>query len=253
VSTDQDNEMWQRIEDAFTPNVAELRRAEKDLSRVRPQSFKITKTNAIDAEKGQSTQLGKRRNARLFALAAMMFVLVGGIAWIGRDIITAQHFNDLTDPDKAVFALAAPTTPKIWELSMTYATGRIRTGLRGIQHLANSHHESALVREAATKAWRRILEGRAHSAGDGSHDIGKMCVTAIHKDTPVTDKLTMINNMEHMTGMLVQAVRTAQPLVPRTCELMKWKIDHWLIDAATRSPTWTDAETVPAPGQKPGS
>lgn len=229
--------MWQRIEDAFTPNVDELRRAEKDLSRVQVAE---RYDDAITAKSCVSASPSKNRLARRVTLAATAGLLLSGVAWIGRDIITAKHFNELTEPDKVVILLANPQTDESWESSMGYALGRVKAGLCGLQLLASSTTETAPVRDAAKAAWERLRTRTAQtdSNQDGNQDISHLYVLATDKDTSIADKLFMVDNIEHLTDKLMEALLTAHPLVPQTCERSKWKVKHWLDDAFARTPTW---------------
>lgn len=234
MSTDQDNDMWQRIEDAFTPNVDELQRAEKDLSRIQV----VDRPGSLTAQPRSAAGRAKNRLARRLTLAATLGLLLSGVAWIGRDIITNKHFNELTEPDQVVMLLAAPQTQQSWEASIGYALGRVKMGLCGLQFLANSTTETATVRIAAKAAWERLRTGTAQTRGDGNEDISYLYVTAIDKDTPIADKLLMVDNLERLTDKLLEALLTAHPLVPQTCEISKWKVGHWLDDAFTRTPMW---------------
>lgn len=252
MSTNQDNDMWQRIEDAFTPDVDELRRADKDLSRLQVAN----EPESLTAQSGSSAGRPKHRLARRVTLAATLGLLLGGIAWIGPDIITTKHFNELTEPDKVVMMLANPETDQSWQASIGYALGRVKAGLCGLQFLANSTTETATVRKAAKAAWERLQTRTARTGGDGNEDISYLYVTAIDKDTSRADKLLMVDNLERLTDKLIEALLTAHPLVPETCAISKWKVEHWLDDAFTRTPTWpgdlklTD-DQPPSGGQAP--
>ncbi|MGK0153348.1 MAG: hypothetical protein ACI9SE_000292 [Neolewinella sp.] len=237
--------MWQRIEDAFTPNVDELRRAEKDLSRVQvagrdndasgdKHQRQATRTGATIASRPTASK--RPTLIRLAAGVAILLLLVAGIGWIGKSTVYTKTYDQLTTANLAINALASPDTERSWTSSMLFATKRIKTGLYALHALAISEEDSPEVVAAAQQAWDKLREDTSAATGDGSFNTTDMLVTALDADTPAAEKLRIIDNIEGLLHRLIRAARTANPSKPETKAIAVWKIKHWLLAPTKKAP-----------------
>ena len=256
MNTGKDDEMWQRIEDAFTPNVAEMRRSEKDISRMRVvedsgvehsrvaggrvAGGRVEGDNA--AASHRATTAAKPARMRRATLTATILLLAVGLGWIGKSIVYYQTYDRLTTLDLAVASLAEPDTERSWVSSMFFATKRIQVGLYALQAMAKSESGTSVVVTAAQEAWDRLRAGNPEAVGDGSFDIELMLDAALSQETPAAEKLRTINNLEGLLSRLIPAARNAHPARLDTKAMATWNILHWLDDASQKPPAYVGDE-----------
>lgn len=235
MSADKDNDLWDGIEDAFSPDVDEMRQAEKDLAKVQPEPAMAAPQGAVIAPRPAT-----RRN--LIALAATVLLLVGAIAWIGDDVVNQKLFDEMVTADQAVLGLQHPADQDSWVYAMGFATKRIRSGLRTLARVIADDSQDPTVTAAAQDALQRLRSGDALRLGDGSYDTKAMHDTMMSPEASVEAKLQAIENLEALTDRLVSAVRSANPSIPGKKELTVWRIKHWLVDPMARPPKMPQAD-----------
>lgn len=229
MSDDKDNDMWDRIEDAFSPDVDEMKLAEKDLAKVRPEP-------AIDVPQAAAIAPRPATRRNLIAMAATVLLLVGAIAWIDDGVRTQKLFDELVTADQAVLGLRHPADKDSWVFAMAFATKRIRSGLSTLARVIGDEHQDPEVVSAAQHTLDRLRSGEAAQVGDGSYDLVTMYRTLMNPDSSTATKLRTLDDLEHITGRLIQAVRTSTPTIPTNKDRAVWRIKHWLADPLARPP-----------------
>lgn len=146
--------MWQRIEDAFTPNSEEFKRTARELAKVKTEQ----EGRLRDGDSGQSTMLAQRRSrwrrpAAMAAAASMTLALIG---WTGAKVIWpasqpdryGQHFDEAEQ-----HATNSNSAQGDWEAG----TGYMSSGLEScVDVLAHISCESNAAGHAASEALDRF-------------------------------------------------------------------------------------------------
>lgn len=156
MSDGKDNEMWRRIEDAFTPNSDEFKRTERELAKVRlEQDARLRADDAASA-----TRKPRRNWGRVTTMAGAASVLVAALAWTGSNYVfpdpknrTDYYGRSFNDAERKA---TNPMSQRDWDIGTTYMDGGHESAAHFLSRISCEKNE---VGRAAAAALRRFGEG----------------------------------------------------------------------------------------------
>ena len=220
MSADQDAKMWQRIEDAFTPNAEELDRAMREIARNRLAAKTATHSVAVGVP--------ARSRARRLAIATALLVTLSGLGWVGAGIVNQKSILEQLDFEQAMLNLNAEEDTELWRESMTRVSREVKMALHALHHMAQTPGEAEEVGTAARAALMRLPTNTTSRLLGAAHPIFAMWQTATSAQSPIAEKLRVVNNLEYLIAVGLRALRSSFPAETDFHSSSLGKLEGWL-------------------------
>lgn len=212
MSSERDDEMWSRVQQANTPDRTEMRQAEGDLVRHEGKRAEASDAGPLPAP----TKRRSSRGRRIAMAGAALLLAVSSIALYRRAWYPNRVPRSSTIPfQTALDTLRAPkATHSEWTAAIAAIDTRCSRGLKALEELGGSHDQACA--RAAREAILRLAAGTIPATNDSIDTLADAIAIATNSTLGERERCAAIQRIEMLVHAGATGIRGSRP-VDKTC------------------------------------